>query len=80
MIVLDESQVIQIELLKSLDRNIQLSAELELIEKLKPSFQKDGNQYCYLYGENLQEGIAGFGSTVSEAVSDFYRAFNSDKA
>ena len=29
---------------------------------------KDGNAICALLGENLQEGQAGFGQTVSEAL------------
>lgn len=34
---------------------------------------KDGNQWCFLYGENLQEGIAGFGDSIADAAWDFYR-------
>lgn len=33
---------------------------------------KDGNQWCYLYGDNIQEGISGFGDTISDAAIDFY--------
>ena len=33
---------------------------------------KDGNKWCFLYGENIQEGIAGFGDTILEAAVDFY--------
>jgi hypothetical protein len=29
---------------------------------------KDGNQWCALEGENLQEGTAGFGTSPSEAL------------
>lgn len=36
---------------------------------LKP--YRDGNQYCFLWGDNLQEGIAGFGDTVAKAMWDF---------
>lgn len=32
----------------------------------------DGNQWCFLYGENIQEGICGFGDTIYEAALDFY--------
>ena len=28
----------------------------------------DGDQWCALYGENLQEGVAGFGRTPAEAM------------
>ena len=30
---------------------------------------KDGNQWSFLYGDNLQEGIAGFGGTIYEAAN-----------
>ena len=35
----------------------------------------DGNQYCWLFGENLQVGIAGFGDTPYLAMLDFNKAF-----
>ena len=31
----------------------------------------DGNQWSVLYGENLMEGVAGFGDTPDEAMADF---------
>ena len=33
---------------------------------------KDGNQWCFCYGENIQEGICGFGDTIYEAAKNFY--------
>jgi hypothetical protein len=44
---------------------------------LKPV--KDGNQWVVLLGENLQEGIAGFGETPLKAVLDFNKNFASEK-
>jgi len=35
---------------------------------------KDGDQWCVLLGENLQEGIAGFAETPAGAIADFDRA------
>lgn len=32
---------------------------------------KDGNQWCVRWGENIQEGICGFGNTPMEAIADF---------
>ena len=32
---------------------------------------KDGNRWCALLGENIQEGIVGFGSSASEALQNF---------
>jgi len=40
-----------------------------------PRLFLDGNQWCALYGENLQEGIAGFGETPQLAVTDFNNNF-----
>lgn len=35
----------------------------------------DGNQWCVLFGGDLQAGIAGFGATPSDAIDDFERQF-----
>jgi len=45
--------------------------EFNLFAMLKPSIQRDGNQWCVLYGENLQVGIAGFGDSPHLAILDF---------
>jgi hypothetical protein len=37
----------------------------------KPSLSIDGNKWCALYGENLQDGVAGFGDSPAEAYMDF---------
>lgn len=37
----------------------------------KPRLFIDGNQWCALYGENLQEGVAGFGDSPASAMWDF---------
>lgn len=41
---------------------------------LRPTISLDGNAWCALYGKNLQEGIAGFGSTPLEALGAFDKA------
>lgn len=33
---------------------------------------RDGNQWCFLYGEDIQSGICGFGDTIEEAAQGFY--------
>lgn len=53
---------------------------MQVIQTLKPVLSKDGNQWCYLLGENLQDGIAGFGDTVGEAMYDFCKDFWNEKA
>lgn len=37
----------------------------------KPNLSLDGDQWCALYGDNLQEGVSGFGNSPSEAMHDF---------
>lgn len=34
------------------------------------SIAKDGDSWCALIGQNLQDGISGFGETVQEALRD----------
>lgn len=36
----------------------------------------DGNMWCCLYGENVQEGIAGFGNTPEQAMWEFEKAMS----
>lgn len=38
---------------------------------LRPPVYPDGNMWCALYGDNLQEGVAGFGETPEKAAADF---------
>ena len=38
---------------------------------LRPRVFSDGNQWCALYGANLQEGVAGFGDTPADAARQF---------
>src|SRR5688572_22007700 len=51
----------------------------DVIGALKPQFGIDGDQYFFLYGVNLQEGIAGFGATANEAAYDFMKNWQSMK-
>lgn len=37
----------------------------------KPKLSIDGNQWCALYGDNLQDGVAGFGDSPALAMSNF---------
>lgn len=52
------------------------SEEYNLIALLKPRISIDGNQWCVLFGENLQDGVCGFGDTPYKAVLDFNKAWN----
>jgi len=52
-------------------------AEEELLQSQRPSTEYppklsiDGDMWCALYGENLQDGVAGFGRSPREALADF---------
>ena len=55
-------------------------AEFDLVNSpfglLKPVMSIDGNQFCFLLGDNLQSGLAGFGDTARLAAIDFNKQFN----
>lgn len=38
---------------------------------MRPALSIDGNMWCALYGENLQDGLAGFGKSPEDATADF---------
>ena len=40
-----------------------------------PTLSQDGSMWCALYGENLQEGVAGFGETPEKAMAAFDHAW-----
>lgn len=48
------------------------------IDILEVQISLDGNSYCALVGENLQEGIAGFGDTPLQALSNLCLALKSE--
>ena len=39
----------------------------------RPTLSIDGDMWCALYGANLQDGVAGFGSSPAVAMEDFDR-------
>mgnify|MGYP001581463952 FL=1 len=39
--------------------------------RLRPKLSLDGGQWCALYGDNIQDGIAGFGGSPAEAYAAF---------
>lgn len=42
---------------------------------MRPKLYPDGNAWCALYGENLQEGVAAFGDSPAEAMRAFDKAW-----
>ncbi len=45
----------------------------------RPTIAPDGPKWCALYGENIQEGVCGFGDTPDAAMRDFDRAWLAPK-
>lgn len=41
----------------------------------KPKLFIDHGKWCALYGENLQDGVCGFGESPKEAMFDFDKAW-----
>jgi hypothetical protein len=37
----------------------------------RPRLFRDGDQWCALYGQNIQDGVAAFGKTPDEAMRNF---------
>lgn len=42
----------------------------------RPRLSIDGNQWCALYGDNLQDGVAGFGASPADAMWDFDKTWS----
>ncbi|MGO3930844.1 hypothetical protein NP284_21335 [Rhodopseudomonas pseudopalustris] len=47
---------------------------------MRPALFPDGDMWCALYGENLQEGVAGFGATPAAAMEQFDWAWRNEQA
>jgi hypothetical protein len=47
----------------------------EPFTRLRPKIFIDGNMWCALYGETLQDGVAGFGKSPAEAEQAFNAAW-----
>ena len=46
---------------------------------LRPRMFPDGNQWCALYGDDLQSGVSGFGDTPEKAAADFDKAWTENR-
>jgi hypothetical protein len=42
----------------------------------RPAISIDGNMWCALYGDNLHDGVAGFGDTPDKAMREFDKAWH----
>ena len=47
--------------------------------RMRPAIYPDGNMWCALYGENLQDGVCGFGETPELACQDFDKNWSSQR-
>lgn len=50
-----------------------------LVQRLGAKIFKDGDSWCCLYGENIQEGISGCGANPYQAALDFRKEFMGEK-
>lgn len=50
-----------------------------LVQRLGCKIYKDGNAWCCLYGENIQEGICGWGDNPYQSALDFRKEFMGEK-
>ncbi len=57
-----------------------LTMEREVFQMLQPRLEKDGNQWCCIWGHMPELYIAGFGDTPAKAVSDFFNSYHNQKA
>jgi len=66
--------------------SIQQNASAEILKYgtpsviYRPSLSVDGGKWCALYGDNLQDGVAGFGDTPEAAMEEFDKAWKSSLA
>lgn len=42
----------------------------------RPKVFRDGDSWCALYGDNIQDGVCGFGDTPAAAIIDFNNCWN----
>jgi len=66
-----DDQIKQSELCRTIE-----AQEMNLFVLLDCTLTRDGNQWCVLYGEDLQVGICGFGDTPRLAIYDFNRQWD----
>ena len=53
----------------------EVATEILAADTINLSPYKDGDQWCVLFGDNIQEGFVGFGPTVFEALKAFISEF-----
>jgi len=48
----------------------------QLAGNLGAKLVKDGNQWCWLIGDDLQSGVAGYGDSPRDALDDLWMHFH----
>ena len=59
---------------------LETHAMWECIAAVGAKLSKEGNMYCFLWGDNIQEGVCGFGETIFKAAWDFYTNVKTQEA
>lgn len=60
----------------SIMNKLYIEEQMALFSSLKPKLSLEGNQWLCLYGDNIQEGICGFGDSPYKAILAFNIEFN----
>ena len=76
---LDSGQQQVYNLVSTMMDAVEYNMRLDLISKLGLLLQKDGNQFCYIYGSVPECYVAGFGDTPRDAMDNFWKDFNNQK-
>ena len=63
------------DMLSWLEKQNKESVVTDVLIKAGLKTYKDGNKWCILVGDNIQDGICGFGDTVEEALFEFLKEF-----
>jgi hypothetical protein len=71
MSYISEQSVLNNQFNASIEANITEQARRAPHVLMRPVISIDGNMWCVLYGDNLQDGVAGFGDTPEAACADF---------
>jgi hypothetical protein len=45
--------------------------------RMRPRVFPDGTKWCALYGDDLMQGVSGFGDTPEQACTEFDKAWSS---
>ncbi len=67
----DEASSVNSQAMQMRYETASIEQDMIIFQMLKPELKQDGNQWCVLYGEDLQSGIAGFGESPLKAIRDF---------